>query len=53
MAFKFANTDEKIDFKKLNSESEKELHVIFTIIIQLDSLLEKLQLNLYSRLYRN
>ncbi len=53
MAFKFVNTDEKIDFKELNTECEKELHVIFTIIMQLDSLLEKLQLNLYSRLYRN
>ena len=53
MAFKFVNTDEKIDFKELNTECEKELHVIFTIIMQLDSLQEKLQLNLYSRLYRN
>ncbi len=53
IAFKLVNTNDKIDFKELNSESEKELHVIFTIIMQLDSLLEKLQLNLYSRLYKN
>lgn len=53
VAFKFANTAEKIDFKKLNNECEKELHIIFSIIMQLDTLLEKLQLNLYSRLYKN
>lgn len=53
IAFKLVNTNDKIDFKELNTESEKELHVIFTIIMQLDSLLEKLQLNLYSKLYRN
>lgn len=53
MAFNFVVNDKKIDFKELNSESKKELNVIFTIIIQLDSLLEKLQLNLYSKLYKN
>ena len=53
IAFKLANTDEQIDFKKLNSECEKELSIIFSIIMQLDTLLEKLQLNLYSRLYKN
>lgn len=53
IAFKLVNTNDKIDFKELNSEGEKELHVIFTIIMQLDSLLEKLQLNLYSKLYKN
>lgn len=35
-------SEEKIDFKELNTECEKELYVIFTIIMQLDSLLEKL-----------
>lgn len=46
IAFKLVNTNDKIDFKELNSEGEKDLRVIFTIIMQLDSLLEKLQLNL-------
>lgn len=31
MVFRFVNTDEEIDFKELNTESEKELHVIFNI----------------------
>lgn len=53
IAFKLVNTNDKIDFKELNNEGEKELHVIFTIIMQLDSLLEKLQLSLYSKLYKN
>lgn len=52
-SYKLIDNDKKIGFKHLHTECEKELYVVFTIILQLDELIEQLQVSLYSRIYKN